>query len=186
MSTAKRLITADELIRMPEDEFRYELVKGELRRKPLGGLTHSMVSSNLVFELHRFAKANRLGVVLASNTGFQLAFDPDTVLAPDGAFIRRDRVLEAGGLPEGYWPGAPDLAVEVISPDDTYTDVDEKVIDWLEAGTRIVIVINPWARSVMVHRSPTDVVRLTESDTLTLGDLVPGFEIRVAELFEDI
>jgi Uma2 family endonuclease len=96
--------------------------------------------------------------------------------------VRRERIPEAG-IPRGFWPGAPDLAVEVVSPGDTYTEVEEKVHDWLNAGTRMVLVLNPRTRTVAVYTSHTDVVRLTESDTLDGGDVLPRFTCRVAELF---
>ena len=125
---------------------------------------------------------HNLGVVYAAETGFKLASDPDTVRAPDVAFIRRDRVEEVGDI-EGFWPGAPDLAVEVISPSDTYADVQEKVFDWLEAGTRMVILVMPRKRIVTIYRSMTDMIMLTEHDTLDGGDVVPGWKIPVRELF---
>ncbi|MGH8059597.1 MAG: Uma2 family endonuclease, partial [Candidatus Entotheonellia bacterium] len=84
---------------------------------------------------------------------------------------------------EGYWPGAPDLAIEVISPSDTYTEVEEKVLDWLEAGTRMVIVVNPRKRVVTVYRSLAHIVILTEGDTLDGGDVVPGWTMPVRDVF---
>ena len=125
---------------------------------------------------------HNLGVVYAAETGFKLASDPDTVRAPGVAFIRRDRVEEVGDI-EGFWPGAPDLAVEVISPSDTYADVQEKVFDWLEAGTHMVILVMPRKRAVTVYRSMTDMIMLTEHDTLDGKDVVPGWKIPVGELF---
>lgn len=104
--------------------------------------------------------------------------------APDVAFVRRERI-EVIGKQTGYWPEAPDLAVEVISPHDRYTEVDEKVADWLVAGTRMVIVVNPRNKTVRVHRSPTDVVSLTIDDTLDGGDVVPGWRMPLTEIFVD-
>jgi Uma2 family endonuclease len=141
-----------------------------------------MVSMNFGSLLHSFVRANGLGVVFSADTGFKIASDPDTVRAPDVAFIRRDRI-PATGLPRGYWPGAPDLVAEVISPSDTYTEVEEKVNEWLDAGVRMVLVLNPRSRTLTVYRSHTDVRRLTGSDVLTGGDVVPGFECRVSDLF---
>ena len=123
-----------------------------------------------------------MGVVYAAETGFKLASNPDVVRAPDVAFIRRDRVEEVGDV-EGYWPGAPDPAVEVISPSDTYAEVQEKVFDWLEAGTKMVILVMPRKRAVTVYRSLTDIVMLTEHDLLDGGDVVPGWKLSVRELF---
>ena len=182
MSPTHTLVTADELFMMPDDGFRYELVKGELRRMPPAGSEHGAVIMNIGTPLDQFVKAHGLGVVFGAEMGFKIASDPDTVRAPDLAFIRRERI-PPGGLPRGFWPGAPDLAVEVISPGDTYTEVEEKVNDWLSAGTRMVLVLNPRTRMVTVYTSPTDVVRLTESDTLDGGEVLPGFTCRMAALF---
>jgi Uma2 family endonuclease len=120
--------------------------------------------------------------VYAAETGFKLASNPDVVRAPDVAFIRRERV-EAVGDVEGYWPGAPDLAVEVVAPSDTHAEVQEKVFDWLEAGTHMVILVMPRQRCVTVYRSLTSVIVLTDHDMLDGGDVVPGWEIPVRNLF---
>ncbi|HEX9867573.1 MAG TPA: Uma2 family endonuclease [Candidatus Tectomicrobia bacterium] len=182
MSTTHTLTTADELFVMPDDGLRYELVKGELRRMPPAGSEHGAVAINIAVVVAQFVKAHGLGVVFGAETGFKIASNPDTVRAPDLAFIRRERI-PAGGIPREFWPGAPDLAVEVISPGDTYTEVEEKVSDWLNAGTRMVLVLNPRTRTVTVYTSHTDVVRLTGSDTLDGGEVLPEFSCRVAELF---
>jgi len=181
MSTTRTLVTADELLKMPEIECRYELVKGELRNLPFNGAEHGAISARVGAKLGKHILDNRLGDVVGS-AGFQIASDPDTVRAPDMAFIKRERIRE-GRLPEGYWLGAPDLVVEVISPFDSYAEVEERVIDWLTAGTRMVIVMNPSTRTVMVHTSPTEATRLTEADVLTCGDILPGFACPVSELF---
>jgi Uma2 family endonuclease len=124
--------------------------------------------------------ANKLGVVYAAETGFQLR--PDHVRAPDVAFVRRDRVERAGDV-EGFWPGAPDLAVEVISPGDTYGEVEEKVMDWLEAGTPMVMIVNPRKRAVTMYRSLTAIVILTENEMVEGQDIVPGWSLKVSALF---
>ena len=182
MVTTHQLMTAEELLRLPDDGYRYELVRGELRKMAPAGHVHGRVAINVTTPLDRHVRAHDLGVVYAAETGFKLASNPDVVRAPDVAFIRRERVEEVGDA-EGYWPGAPDLAVEVISPSDTYADVQEKVFDWLEAGTRMVILVMPRKRAVTVYRSLTDMMMLTEHDTLDGGDVVPGWKIPVKELF---
>jgi Uma2 family endonuclease len=120
--------------------------------------------------------------VYAAETGFRLASEPDTVRVPDVAFVSRVRVETIGEV-EGFWPEAPDLAVEVISPGDAYSDVEEKVFAWLDAGTKMVVVINPRQRSATVYKSPTDITALAETDVLAGGDIVPGFELVVREIF---
>ena len=185
MSTTPTLATADELFMMPDDGFRYELVKGEVRRMPPAGSEHGAVFMNIGTPLDQFVKTHSLGIVFGAETGFKIASDPDTVRAPDLAFISRERI-PAEGIPRGFWPGAPDLAVEVISPGDTYTEVEEKVSDWLSAGTRMVLVLNPRTRMVTVYTSHAKAVRLTEADTLTGGEVLPGFSCQVAALFASI
>ena len=182
MTTQTRPITADDLLRMPDDGFRYELVEGNLREMAPAGHQHGRIAINVSTPLAQHVKANNLGVVYAAETGFKLASNPDTVRAPDVAFVRWERV-ESVGDSEGFWPGAPDLAVEVVSPGDRYTDVEEKVFDWLDAGARLVIVANPRKRLVTVYRSLTDVVVLTEADVLDGGDVVPGFAMPVKDIF---
>jgi len=182
MTTTQQLMTAEDLLRMPDDGFRYELVKGELKKMAPAGHWHGRVAINITAPLAQHVRAHNLGAVYAAETGFKLASDPDVVRAPDVAFIRRERVEEVGNV-EGYWPGAPDLAVEVVSPSDTYADVQEKVFDWLEAGSRMVIVVMPRRRAVAVYRSLTDIVMLTENDGLDGGDVVPGWTMPVRDLF---
>jgi Uma2 family endonuclease len=127
-------------------------------------------------------KADNLGQGFGAETGFKIASDPDTVRAADIAFVRRERIPEAG-IPKNFWPLAPDLVVEVVSPGDTYSEVQEKVEDWLGAGVSAVWVVDPRRRAVLVYRSLTDVTRLAEGDELDGGEVVPGFRCRVSEIF---
>jgi Uma2 family endonuclease len=180
--TQTKPMTAADLLALPDDEFRYELIRGELRKMAPTGGRHGMIAVDIATALNQHVKANELGRVFAAETGFLLASDPDTVRAPDAAFVRRERIEEIGSM-EGYWPGAPDLAVEVVSPNDPYTEVEEKVIEWLEAGTRMVIVVNPRQEAATVYRSRHDIAVLTEEDTLDGGDVVPGWSLPVQELF---
>jgi len=135
MTTTRQHMTAEDLLRMPDDGFRYELVKGVLKKMAPAGHLHGRITVNITTPLDQHVRAHNLGAVYAAETGFKLASDPDVVRAPEVAFIRRERVEEVGNV-EAYRPGAPDLAVEVTSPSDTYTDVQEKVFARLEAGTR--------------------------------------------------
>ena len=167
---------------MPDDGFRYELVKGELRRMNPAGNVRGRVTMNFAWRQAQYVDENQLGTVYAAETGFRLASDPDTVRAPDVAFVSRARVEMVGEV-EGFWPEAPDLAVEVVSPGDSHTDVEEKVFGWLEAGAKMVVVINPRQRSAIVYKSPTDIIALAEADVLAGGDIVPGFELAGREIF---
>ena len=179
MSTG--VATVDDLLAMADDGFRYELVKGVLHRMAPAGFEHGAIGMRLVTHLGPHVSANALGLVLGPDTGFRIESDPDTVRAPDVSFVRRDRIPEAG-LPKGYWPGAPDLAVEVVSPGDTYAEVETKVEEWLNAGCGVVVVLNPRSHTATLYRSRTEVVRLLQSDDLDLRDVVPGFTCPVAKL----
>ena len=183
MVTTTRPMTAEELLNMPDDGFRYELVRGELRKMSPAGHVHGEYAMSIGASLAVHVKANGLGKVYAAETGFKLESNPDHVRAPDAAFVRRERTDTVGDAP-GYFPGAPDLVIEVVSPSDRYAEVDEKVADWLDAGAEAVVVVNPRGRVVRVHRSLTDVVVLTESDTLDVSDVVQGWQIPVREIFE--
>ena len=183
MVTTTRPVTAEDLLEMPDDGFRYELVRGELRKMAPAGHVHGRYASSTGGYLMMHVRANKLGRTYGAETGFLLASDPDHVRAPDGAFVRRERAEAAGDAP-GFFPGAPDLAIEVVSPSDRYTEVDEKVADWLDAGTLAVVVVNPRGRTVKVHRPASDVTVLSEADTLDVGDVVPGWRMAVKEIFE--
>jgi len=184
MSTDLKLMTADELLGLPRGEFRYELVNGELKKMSPAGQKHGRIIVRLTEPLAKHVRENQLGQVYAAETGFKLKSNPDTVLAADIAFIRRQR-LEALGETESYWPGAPDLAVEVNSPSDTVREVEKKVMEWLEFGSRLVWVVSPKLHTVTVYRSLTDIVVLTEKDTLDGGDVIPGFQIAIADIFSE-
>jgi len=183
MTVDQQLMTADELLRLPRGRARHELVRGELRTMPPGGWDHGREGTDIVVSLANHVRAHDLGSVAGGDTGFLLTRNPDTVRAPDVSFLRRDRVPARGTQP-GYFQGAPDLAVEVISPDDLYTEVDEKVAEWLEHGTRLVFVVNPRRKTVAVHRADGSVSVLTIEDTLDGEDVVPGWTLAVREIFE--
>ena len=175
-------MTADELFMMKTDGFRHELVKGELRTMSPAGSEHGAIIMNLAAPLAQHVKAHKLGVVFGAETGFKLAQKPDTVLAPDIAFVRRERIPQTG-IPKAFWSGAPDLAVEVLSPGDTVKEVNEKVGEWLSAGATAVWVVNPKRKSVTVYRSLKDSTTLLEDDELEGQDVVPDFRCRVADIF---
>ena len=182
MTVAHKPVTAEELLLMPGAGVRRELVLGEVREMAPAGYAHGRIAMNVSTPLDRHVRERGLGIVLAAETGFQIASDPDTVRAPDVSFVRRERVEEVGEM-EGYWPGAPDLAIEVVSPNDSYAGVEEKIAAWLGAGSRAVVVIEPRTRTVTVRSSRTEIKILTEGDMLDLGEVVPGWMISVADVF---
>lgn len=175
-------MTADELLRLPDDGFRYELVDGKLRKTTPAGGQHGRIAMRVGRLLANHVEENGLGVVYAAETGFRLTSAPDTVRAPDAAYVGRER---AAGLEEvqGYVPGAPDMAVEVVSPGDGYSEVVEKAFYWLDAGTRLVVVVDPRRRNVTLYRSRDDIRVLAEDAVLDGSDVVPGWSVSVRELF---
>ena len=182
MTIVEHIATAADLERLPDDGFRYELVCGELRKMTPAGNEHGRIAALLTISLGQHVLANRLGSIYAAETGFRLASDPDTVRAPDAAFVSQVR-LDAVGSVAGYWPGAPDLAVEVVSPGDRSGEVEEKVAVWLAAGTQMVVVVEPRQRTVAVHRADGVIRALQEGDVLEGGEVVPGWKVSVAALF---
>ncbi len=183
MSTVVQTITAEELLNMPDDDFRYELIRGELNKMPPPGHVHGRVAMKFGWRLAQHVETKKLGTVYAAETGFLLERNPDTVRAPDCAFVSRERLAAIGDV-EGYLPGAPDLAVEVISPGDTYTEVEEKAIEWLANGSAMVLVLNPRKRTVTVYRSLTDITILDQNAVLDISDVVPDFKVSVKDLFD--
>ena len=161
---------------------RLELVKGKIYEIAAAGARHRGVANTVGMLFGAHVRNHRLGVVFAAETGFILARNPDTVRAPDAAFVSAAR-LPAEGLPDGFLELAPDLVVEVVSPNDRPGEVREKISEWLEAGTRVVVVLYPRTKTATVHRHSQEPVTLAEQDTLTGDDVVPGSSVRVGELF---
>lgn len=180
--TAAQAFTADELLKMPGDGYRYELIEGVLKEMSPAGSEHGMIAATITMLLAQYVKAHKLGVVLAAETGYKIARDPDTVIAPDTSFIRQEQIDRVGRTKK-FWPGAPDLAVEVVSPGDTAREVREKVAMWLAAGTRMVWVVDAGKRTISIHRAQTDVAVLTGNDVVDGAEVVPGFNCKVAEVF---
>ena len=149
---------------------------------PPAGFEHGIRSAKIGRHLDAHVEKHKLGYVCGAETGFKIAQNPDTVRAPDAAFVRQAAIDERG-ISKGYWEGAPDLAVEVISPGDTYTEVAEKVDEWLNAGCAMVWVVNPRRETVEVYRSPEDMTVLHGDDLLDGGDVIEGFQCKVQELF---
>ena len=173
------ITTAEQLLRAG-DIGRCELVRGELRMMIPAGGEHGRITGYLTHLLSTHIVSNELGTFYAAETGFLLGSNPDTVRAPDFAFIGVGRAA----TPErGFVPGAPDLAVEVLSPDDRPGYVREKVAEWLEAGTVAVWLVDPRERTVTIHESGKPPLRLGESDTLRGGRLLPGLVLAVREVF---
>jgi Uma2 family endonuclease len=181
MTTGTRITTAEDLWAMSSDT-RRELVHGEVRTMAPAGFEHGAVIINISVALAVHVKAHCLGVVVGAETGFILARNPDTVRGADVAFVQAARI-PSSGLPVKFWDGAPDLAVEVVSPDDTAREVATKVDDYLRAGARMALVVNPRRRTVGVHSPGVKPVVLRDSDTIDFGDVIPGLRLRLGDVF---
>ena len=179
MVTSTRYVTADELLHMPDDGYSYELVRGELRKSMPPGYLHGEYAGNIYDSMKSRVVVYGLGMVY-----FEIGYllNPDHVRAPDVSFISRVR-LEAAGRRVGYFPGPPDIAVEVLSPSNRPGEIEEKIADYLEAGTKAVVVVYPRRRSVAIHRADADVVILSETDTLEVPDAIPGWQMPVSQIF---
>ena len=173
--------TAQQLLALDEPGCRHELVRGEVRRVSHAGWWHGAVAQEIGRVLGNHVREHRLGLVFAAETGFWLERDPDTVRCPDVAFVAASRVPSAPS--RGYLEGPPDLAVEVTSPNDTYAEVHEKALFWIACGARLVWVVEPIARLVTIYRPDHSQHTLRGGDVLIGDDVLPGFAVRVAELF---
>ena len=182
MPRSEPLVTAEEFARIPNDDHHYELVEGRVIRMSPPGIRHGLVSTRIAFLLSQHIEVHHVGVVITPG-GFKLATNPDTVREPDVAFVRRDRISGAG-VPDGFWPGPPDLAVEIRSPGDRQSEILAKVHDYLDRGVRLVWVIDPKEQTVTVHRRHSVPETLGVTDVLEGGDVVAGFSCAIQRIFE--
>ena len=174
------LMTADELLHTRVPNKRTELVRGVLVVREPSGARHGVVAAALMMRLAHHVDANRLGIVVAAGTGFHIARDPDTVRAPDVGFVRRERLPDP--VPSGYADFAPDLAVEVLSPDDRPGETLTKVGEWLTAGTRLVWIVDPVRRLARVYRADGREAVVGETESLDGEDVVAGFSCGLGEI----
>jgi Uma2 family endonuclease len=145
------------------------------------GFEHSQIAVAIAALLRNYVQPRGLGQVVGADAGFQIRRDPDTVRSPDVAFVRAERL--AADPPRGFFSGAPDLAVEVLSPTDRANEVQAKVHDWLEAGCYAVWVVDPPRRTVTVYGAASEAAVFHEADTLIAGDILPGLSFPVAAIF---
>jgi Uma2 family endonuclease len=181
--TQTSVTTAQQLLATPEDGNRYELIEGVRQMMSPTGGQHGIVAARILRKLGNFVDDHRLGATFAAETGFLLSRDPDTVRAPDAAFVCQRRLDEAGTV-TGYWPGAPDLVIEVLSPSDTFSQVESKSLSWLAAGCRMVLVVDPQQKNVTVYESRDHIRVLDNTATVDGKAVVPGWTLSVAEIFD--
>jgi Uma2 family endonuclease len=188
MSTTTRLITADELLVMPpydEDgnQCRFELIRGELKVMPLAKPLHGAICSRLHIKIGSFVEEHDLGECFGAETGFHVERDPDSVPGPDVAFVSHERLAAAENF-EKYFTFAPDLAVEVLSPGNTAREISEKVAMYFAAGSRAVWVFHPKKRTAAAYTSPSEVRVFSEHEKFDGGEVLPGFTLDLAKLFD--
>ncbi len=180
----KARVTAQDLWELGEGDLRRELINGEVvEMAPVGGI-HGQITSRVTRRLVEHVERHGGGEVLVGDVGFvlNLPTDPERVRAPDVAFVSRER-LPHGRLPQGFLQGAPDLAVEVLSPNDNPLDVQQKVRDYLDAGAQLIWIMAPQAKTVTVYRPDGSARLLREHDALDGEAVLPGLMIPLAEVF---
>ena len=147
------------------------------------GAEHGAVCANVIYQLKQYLEQHPHARCFAPGTGFLLREDPPLVRTPDVALVRNEH-LPAAGLPTGYFPGAPDVAIIVVSPTDKFDEISAAVHDYFEAGSRRVWIVRPRVKMVTIHHSDQDVQIVAETQTLNAADILPGLEIPLAKLFE--
>lgn len=176
------MLTIEEYQRLPDDDlYRDELVRGELVREPRPAQEHASIAARLTSILYSFVDHHGLGVVFGE-AGYVLAEDPPTVRGPDISFVSTGRIPPQG-FGRGFWRMAPDLAVEIVSPGNSAAEIQEKVLEYLDAGSRLVWVVHPRTRTVVVHHSRSEIRVLGEGEELEGGAVMPGFRVGVGEVF---
>jgi Uma2 family endonuclease len=168
-------MTAEELFQYSHEPYRTELIAGRLVEMEPAGALHGSAAARIGRLLSNHVLEHGLGEPFGAETGYVLQSDPDTVRAPDASFVSRARVDALGGIPNQYWPGPPDLAIEVTSPRDRRCEVESKTRSWLDGGTRAVVVIDPRRRTAVIHRPDGTSREYGAADPLELDDVLPGF-----------
>lgn len=182
VSAQPQYMTAEDLWSLPDDGYRHELVRGELVRLPMSSMESSSIAALIVGALVAFTRGTGLGLVMGADGAFILRRNPDTTRIPDVSFVRTERLPQVED--RRWFPEmAPDLAVEVLSPADLALDTNDKVLDYIDAGVRIVWIVDPLRRSVTVF-TPDGLGRvLREHDVLDGGDVLPSVQLAIADLF---
>jgi Uma2 family endonuclease len=185
-STDAKLMTVDDLLALPDyvdgSDRRYELIRGELRTMSPTKPLHGVICGRLTVKVGSFVEEHELGEVFGAETGFLVQTDPDSIIAADLAFVSKERLATAETL-EKFFPFAPDLTLEVLSPSNTVSEIDEKIALYFAAGSLAVWIFNPMRRTVAVYRSPFDVRILGEQDMLDGGEVLPEFTLDLSRLF---
>jgi Uma2 family endonuclease len=184
ISAQPKVWTDEEFMALPDNGDRYELVNGELKIVGNSGMLHGHIASVLIIFLGGLVRTQKLGVVCDSSTAFKMK--SGNKRSPDVSFVAKGRLKGLKKLPKGFFDGAPDLAVEVISPNNTFDEIHQKIVEYFESGSRLVWVINPDEESVVVYCGATPDRLLKITDFLEGEEVVPGFRLAIAELFSEL
>jgi Uma2 family endonuclease len=175
------VIEPEDLLRMPDGD-RYELIDGRPQEKPVGAKSDE-IGGLVVTQFNLFIRPKKLGRAYPSQTGFQcFPTEPKLVRMPDASFVSAGR-LPDDGSPDGYIKVAPDIAVEVVSPNETYEEVETKVAEYRSAGVKLIWIISPKSKTALIRRADGTCAEVAETGTLSGEDVLPGFTCAVAELF---
>jgi Uma2 family endonuclease len=177
-----KTLTLQEFENLPDDDgYRPELSRGLLVREPQPGARHGRTTGKMHLALSAYVSRENLGSV-EIECGFLLSTDPPTVRGPDLSFISRERL--PASLPVGFWPFAPDLAVEVLSPGNTKRELEQKVQDYFDGGTRLVWVVDPRTRTATVYRPRAEIRIVGEHESLSGDDVLPGLVLPLNSIFD--
>jgi len=185
MATADQTtkLTATKLAELPDDGKRYELIRGVLNMMSPAGSEHGRIAGRIFLRLADHVEKNELGETYAAETGFLIEQDPDTVRAPDAAFVSFERLAKVEPT-TGYLPVSPNLVVEVVSPNDSFSEVEAKAANWLSAGTQIVLVADPKNHALHIHETDRAICVLKPGDTFSAGEVCGDWQLRVNDAFQ--
>ena len=178
-------ITVEEFYEKALEGFRGELVRGELRETMPTSILHGIIAGRIAGLLWVFVLQQKLGEVLTAETGFRLFVNEKTVRVPDVAFLSNEKLAEVKDFSK-FFSGTPDLAVEVISPNESYDEVQGKLEDYLAAGVKTVWIVRPKQKTVTVYRSLFDFKVFQEDDVLDGGDVLPNYECKLQDIFGNL
>ena len=186
-STTAKLLTAEEYYRLPREQTAgTELVRGvivPIRGEQMpAGHEHGDIAANILSDINLFVRKNKLGKTYIAETGFILSRNPDIVRAPDAAFVSNTKLPQEKRT--GFFVGAPDLAVEVISPSETFEKVDNKIEDYLNAGVREVWIVRPRTRTITVYKSLKQIKTFSDENILDNSDVLPDFSLQISSIFD--
>ncbi|HEV7842724.1 MAG TPA: Uma2 family endonuclease [Pyrinomonadaceae bacterium] len=186
MDTAlqNKVWTDEELLSLPDDSKKCEIIKGELVVSP-AGIEHEEIGVRLILALGTHVRKHKLGIVCGSSAGYWMN-DRTSFLSPDVSFIAKERLQGAKRAPKKFFDGAPDLVVEVLSPSDTIDKLHEKIVEYFDNGAKLIWVLNPEEQIVLVYHTPQPDKLLRTNDALDGEDVVPEFSLPVSELFAEL